>query len=85
MPTEVKFLGKIVNRNGISVNPDRIDAVQKSPRPKNKKEVESVIGFTNYHRDHINKFSDLAEPLHQLTGPKNEFEWSEGQERAFQS
>jgi hypothetical protein len=45
--------------------------VQKSPRPKNKKEVESFIGFTNYHRDHINKFSDLAEPLHRLTGPKS--------------
>jgi hypothetical protein len=48
---------------------------------KNKEEVESCIGFTNYDRDHINKFSELAEPLHRLTGTKNEFEWSEHQER----
>jgi hypothetical protein len=60
MQTEVKFLGKIVSRNEISVNPDSIDAVKKWPKPKNKKEVESFIGFTNYHRDHIKRFSELA-------------------------
>jgi hypothetical protein len=59
--------------------------MKKWPRSKNKKEVESFIGFTNYHRDHINKFSELAEPLHRLTGKNNEFEWSENQESAFHS
>jgi hypothetical protein len=67
------------------VNPDSIDAVKKWPRPKNKKEVESFIGFTNYHRDHVKRFSELAEPLHRLTGTTNEFEWSEDKESAFQS
>jgi hypothetical protein len=57
MQTEVKFLGKIISRNGIFVNPDRIDAVKKWPRPKTRKEVESFIGFTNYLRDHIQRFS----------------------------
>jgi hypothetical protein len=85
MQTEVKFLGKIISRNGMFVNPDSIDAVKKWPRPKNKKEVESFIGFTNYQLDHIKKFSELAEPLHRLTGTKNEFKWSEDQESAFQS
>ena len=85
MQTEVKFLGKIISRNGIFVNPDRIDAVKKWPRPKTRKEVESFIGFTNYLRDHIQRFSELAEPLHRLTGTKNEFEWSEDQKSAFQS
>jgi hypothetical protein len=85
MQTEVKFLRKIVSRNGISVNPDSIDAVKNWPRPTNKKEVESFIGFTNYHRNHIKRFSELAEPLHRLTGTKNEFEWRKDQASAFQS
>jgi hypothetical protein len=59
----------------MSVNPDIVDAVKKWPRPNLKKEVESFIGFTNYHRDHIKKFSQLAEPLHRLTNTNNEFEW----------
>ena len=66
------------------MNLDNIDAVKKCPRYK-KKEVESFIGFNNSHLCHIKKFSELAEPLHRLTGKKNEFEWSENQESAFQS
>ena len=31
MPTDVKFCGKIVNINGISVNPESIDVVTKWP------------------------------------------------------
>ena len=79
IPTKVKFLGKVVNRNGISVNTESIDAVKRRPRPNN------IIDFTNYHRDHINKLSELAEPLHQLAGTKNAFECSEDQQRSFQS
>ena len=70
--TEVNFLGKVVGNNGISVNPDSIEAVKKWAPPKSKKEVESFIGFTNYHRDHIKNFAEIVEPLHRLTGPKTD-------------
>jgi len=83
MQTQVKFLGKIVDASGISINPDSIVAVKKWPVPTNKKEVESFIGYVNYHRDHIKNFAELAEPLHQLTGHKSEFHWSEEQQQAF--
>ena len=39
--TKVKFLGKVVSNNEISVNPDSIEAVKKWVPPKSKKEVES--------------------------------------------
>lgn len=73
LQTEVKFLGKIVCNNGISVNPDSIEAVKKWTPPRSKREVESFIGFTNYHRDHIKNFAEIAEPLHQLTGASKIF------------
>jgi hypothetical protein len=68
--TEVNFFGKVVSNNGISVNPESIEAVKQWTPLKSKKEVESFIGFTNYHRDHIKNFAEIAEPLHNLTGPK---------------
>jgi len=83
LQTEVKFLGKVVSNNGISVNPDSIEAVKKWTPPKSKREVESFIGFTNYHRDHIKNFAEIAEPLHQLTGPKTDFVWHEEHQRSF--
>jgi hypothetical protein len=42
-----------------------------------KKEVESFIGFNNSHLYHIKTFSELAEPLHRLTGTRDKFEWSQ--------
>ena len=50
-----------------------------------KKEVASFIGFNNSHLYPIKTFSELAEPLHRLTGTRNKFEWGEDQESAFQS
>ncbi|VDI47034.1 Hypothetical predicted protein [Mytilus galloprovincialis] len=82
---QVKFLGKIVSADGVAVNPDSIGSVKKWPTPRNRKEVESFIGFVNYHRDHIEQFAEIAEPLHRLTGPKAEFAWNEEQTQSFQN
>lgn len=57
---EVQFLGKVVNAHGISVNPESIAAVAKWSTPKNKKDLQSFLGFANYHRDHVKHFAQLA-------------------------
>ena len=54
--TELKFLGQFVSAKGVSINPMNIKAVEAWTIPKTKKELESLIGFANYHRDHINIF-----------------------------
>ena len=64
---EVLFLGKLVNDNGISVNPESKNTIMKWPVPAKKRDVESFLGFANYHRDHIKDFAKLASPLHELT------------------
>ena len=64
--TEVMFLGNLVNRDGISINPESRDTILKWPIPKKKRDVESFLGFSNYHRDHVKNFS----PLYQLTKKK---------------
>lgn len=52
---EVKFLGKIVNGNGVMITPENIETMKNWPEPKNVKELESFLGFMNYHRDHVKK------------------------------
>ncbi|VDI20549.1 Hypothetical predicted protein [Mytilus galloprovincialis] len=81
---EVKFLGKIVNKDGISIDRKNIDTVQKWPVPKSKKELESFLGFANYHREHVSHYAALAAPLHVLTGGK-EFKWESEHQDAFNS
>lgn len=81
---EVKFLGRMVSQKGVSVNPDNTEAVLKWPRPTNVKEVESFLGFVNYHRDHLKGYASLAAPLYELTGPKTVFNWGERHEQSFE-
>ena len=49
---EVLFLGKIGNRNGISVNPESVRAIQEWPIPTSVKEVQRILGMANYHQSH---------------------------------
>ena len=51
--TEVKVLGKMVTRDGISLDPNKVEAVKNWPIYKSVTEVESFLGFTNYHTSHI--------------------------------
>ncbi|VDI11719.1 Hypothetical predicted protein [Mytilus galloprovincialis] len=61
-----------------------MQTVKSWPRPKKKKELESFLGFTNYHREHIKNYAEIAVSLHKLTGGKSEFVWTEEQENAFE-
>lgn len=82
---EVLFLGKLVNEKGVSVNPDSKNVILKWPIPTKRRDVESFLGFANYHRDHIQAYAKLAEPLYALTKKKAPFCWKEEQQTVFQA
>lgn len=73
---EIEFLGKLVTREGVKIAPAKIQAIQDWPVPKCVKDVESFLGYMNYHRDHIQKYAELSQKLYELTGPKVKFEWT---------
>nr|KAG5699813.1 hypothetical protein BaRGS_013533 [Batillaria attramentaria] len=81
--TRVKFLGKIVSKDGVEVDEDSISAVRDWPVPRSTREVESFLGFLNYHRDHLPKLAEVAQPLYSITGKKTPFIWGDAQESAF--
>jgi len=60
---EVQFLGHIVTKDGISVDPAKIEAIVNWPRPTNVSEVRSFLGMTGYYRTFVEGFSKLALPI----------------------
>jgi transposase InsO family protein len=80
---KAKFLGKIVSGDSIEADPESIAAVKNWPLPQKTRDVESFLGFVNYHREHISHFADLAAPLYSLTG-KAPFVWTDEQTEAFE-
>ena len=82
---EVKFLGHIVGRNGLKVDPKKVEVVKDWPTPKDVTQVRQFLGLTNYFRKFIQDYSALASPLMDLTKKGIEFRtsWTPVHDEAF--
>jgi hypothetical protein len=80
----VAFLGHVISKDGISVDPKKVEAVVEWNRPNNVTEICSFLGLTGYYRRFVEGFSRLAMPLTRLTQKGVRFEWSEECEQSFQ-
>jgi hypothetical protein len=47
--TKIKYLGIIILHNKVEMDPVSIAGVADWPTPSNKKEVQSFVGFINFH------------------------------------
>jgi hypothetical protein len=66
--SEVKYLKFIISAGeGIKINPGKVEAIKKWEAPIIVKKVRSFIGFSNFYRDFIENFSEVAAPLMLLT------------------
>ncbi|GJX85411.1 putative reverse transcriptase domain-containing protein [Tanacetum coccineum] len=81
----VKFLGHVINGNGIHVDPSKIEAVKNWKAPRTPTEVRSFLGLAGYYRRFIENFSKIAKSLTILTQKSKTFDWGEEQELAFQT
>jgi hypothetical protein len=62
----IEYLGVIILHNHVEMDPIKVAGVASWPEPKNKKDVEEFLGFTNCYRRFIQVFSDVARPLFDL-------------------
>ena len=65
--SEVKFLGYVVSKQSIAIDPAKVRAVMIWERPTSVTEIRSFLGLAGYYRRFIKGFSQLALPLTKLT------------------
>ena len=63
----VAFLGHVVSGEGVSVDPNKVQAVKGWPTPKSVTEIRSFLGLAGYYRRFVQDFSRIAGPLTKLT------------------
>ena len=81
--TEVKFLGMIVGRGCICMDPAKLSAIAAWPPPKTVKAVHALLGFCNFYRKFIPNFSNLVAPLTALTHKNVAWTWGSAHQSAF--
>ncbi len=82
MRAEVPFLGHIVSREGVGVDPAKTEAVENWPTPINVKDVRAFLGLASYYRRYIPGF---AAPMTNLTRQGVDLVWDDACEGAFRT
>ena len=79
----VKYLGHIISKDGIRVNPENTNKVRNFPTPRNVKEVRSFLGMANYYRKFVKDYARVASPLTALLKKNQKFQWTPACEKSF--
>ena len=74
---QVAFLGHVVSKDGIQVDPKKIEAIIDWSRPITVTEVRSFLGLTGYYKRFVKDFSKIAAPLTRLTQKNMKFIWTD--------
>jgi hypothetical protein len=82
---EGKLLGHIVLREGIKIDPARIEAIKQVPLPKRKKLLQSFFSMINFISRFILKFAKITKPISNLLKKDQEFKWGNESMKAFQN
>ncbi|WVZ97890.1 LOW QUALITY PROTEIN: hypothetical protein U9M48_043393 [Paspalum notatum var. saurae] len=69
---------------GVSVDPEKKEAVSNWKTPRNVTEIRSFLGLAKYYRRFIENFSKNAKPMTELLKDKVSFEWNNKHEKSFQ-
>ena len=81
---QVKFLGQIIDRDGVHPDSEKVQAIQKFQTPRNVGDIRRFLGMCN----HLSKFTpNLAEktkPLRELLNKRSQWMWGQPQQTAFE-
>lgn len=81
---KVSFLGHVISKSGVKIDPSRIEAICQFPEPTNKKEVQRLLGMINFVARFIPNKSEILEPLNCLLKNDFMFVWDKPQQESFQ-
>ena len=81
----IEYLGHVITPDGLKPSSKQVAAVHEFPVPENVTQVRQFLGLSSYYCRFINKFAEVALPLHALTRKNVEFEWTPDCQRAFET
>ncbi|UYV72300.1 hypothetical protein LAZ67_9002523 [Cordylochernes scorpioides] len=81
----LKFLGHIIDDNGVHLDEELMKPLLDAPPPKDKSGLRSVIGMINWFQKYIPNKSTIMEPLQKLLKKSVPFKWRGEHAKALQT
>jgi hypothetical protein len=79
---QVAFLGHVISKGGISVDPSKVQDVLSWNAPTSVGDIRSFLGLAGYYRRFIKGFS-ITKPMTELLEKDKKFEWTSTCEASF--
>ena len=83
---QLKFLGHLVNQDGIAPLPDKVKSINEFPKPTTKKQLRRFLGMSNFYRRFQRDIASILAPMYDMLKQKScELKWNETTNSAFES
>ena len=81
--TAVKFLGQVINHQGIHPDPHKVEAIVCFTTAACVGDIHQFLGMANQLSKFSPNFADITQPLRGLLAKDRAWVWEEAQEQAF--
>lgn len=80
---QIKYLGHIINNEGLHKDPEKIRAIVECPCPQDVSQIKSYLGMIQYYGKFVANLSTMLGPLYKLLKGDVSFRWDKECEQAF--
>ena len=82
---ELPFISHLLTPGGLCVDPNKVQAIQNMPFPKDVAAVQRLLGLAQYLSKFLPHLSDMTKPLRELTKKEIPWRWDTTQQQAFEN
>jgi hypothetical protein len=81
--SEVRFLGLIVGKDSIKMNPTKVEGITKWLVPTKVKHIQAFLGLANFYQWFIQNFAKIVQPLTLLMCKDIPWQWTDKCQSTF--
>ena len=84
--TEISFLGHVLSKGSVRVEPEKVEALQRWKRPLTTvKQVRQFLGMASYYRNFVPGFATIVAPLSHMTRKDARVVWTAEAQEAVEA
>ena len=83
MRSSLKYLGHLIDAEGIHPLHDKVKTIKKAPTPNDAAQLHSFFGLVNCYQKFLPNLSNILYPLHRLLQKEIKWAWSAECQESF--